>query len=305
MYRFIHHSSLGFLAMFFALLLMNCSAKHTDGKIRIVATTGMIGDVLASCLDTQAIVQVLMKPGVDPHLYKATAGDVSLLLNADIIVHNGLHLEGKMGEVLKKLSAKKVVIAMSDQVSTHQLRMIDGAYDPHLWFDVALWTSSLQGVLKHIKRHYPVLIECNADRIVNYVQKLHALDRHVESTIAMIPKKRRILITAHDAFGYFGRAYDIKVIGLQGMSTLSDFGMNDLMRIGNLIIQNNVRSIFVEMSIAPRSMEALLHNVRTRGGNVSIGGNLYADALDSPNTKAGTYIGMFEHNVLTIQKALK
>ena len=305
MNRHIRHSFMSLLALLFAMLLMNCSDKKPDDKIRIVATTGMIGDVLASCLDTQAIVQVLMKPGVDPHLYKATAGDVSLLLNADIIVHNGLHLEGKMGEVLKKLSSKKIVIAMSDQLPMHQLRKIDGAHDPHLWFDVALWTTSLQGVLKQIKRHYPALIEHSTVRISNYVQKLHALDRHVDSTISIIPKKRRILITAHDAFGYFGRAYDIQVIGLQGMSTLSDFGMNDLMRIGDLIIQNNVKSIFVEMSIAPRSMEALLHNVHSRGGAVNIGGNLYADALDSPNTKAGTYIGMFEHNVSTIKKALQ
>lgn len=305
MNRFIRHSSMSFLALFCALFLMNCADKKPNGKIRIVATTGMIGDVLASCLDTQAIVHVLMKPGVDPHLYKATAGDVSTLLNADIIVHNGLHLEGKMGDILNKLSAKKVVIAMSDQVSIDQLRMSDGAYDPHLWFDVALWSSSLQGVLKHIKRYHPLLIERSSDRIARYVQRLQVLDRFVDSSIALIPKKRRILITAHDAFGYFGRAYVIQVIGLQGMSTLSDFGMNDLLRIGDLIIQNNVRSIFVEMSIAPRSMEALLHNVRSRGGTVNIGGNLYADALDSPNTKAGTYIGMFEHNVSTIQKALQ
>jgi manganese/zinc/iron transport system substrate-binding protein len=299
------HSILGILAIFCAVFLITCTNPQHDGKIRIVATTGIIGDVLKSCLDSHVVIEVLMKPGVDPHLYKATAGDVKLLLNADIIIHNGLHLEGKMGEVLQKLSAKKVVLAMSDQLPKHRLRMIDGAYDPHLWFDVELWNSSLKGILHQIKKKFPHIIHSNSYRIKNYADQLHRLDQHIDSMISVIPKDRRYLITAHDAFGYFGHAYDIQVIGLQGMSTLSEFGMNDLMRIGNLILEKNIRSIFVEMSIAPRSMEALLHNVRSRGGNVHIGGNLYADALDSPGTKAGTYIGMCEHNVSTIQKALK
>ena len=305
MFRFFRHIIIGIITICCGLCLMNCTNEPKDGKIHIVATTGIIGDILSSSLDSHVVIDVLMKPGVDPHLYKATAGDVTLLLNADIIIHNGLHLEGKMGEVLHKLSEKKVVIAMSEQLPKHRLRFIDGAYDPHLWFDVELWTLALEGILKQIQQNYPKVIQDNAYRINQYVEKLHQLDHHVDSMISLIPKERRILITAHDAFGYFGNAYDIQVIGLQGMSTLSDFGMNDLMRIGDLIIDKKVRSIFVEKSIAPRSMEALLHNVQTRGGTVRIGGNLFADALDTPGTKAGTYIGMFEQNVTTIQKALQ
>lgn len=294
-----------FFFLTLSLGLMNCAQNKQNGKIRIVATTGIIGDVLRSCLDTSAVIDVLMKPGVDPHLYKATAGDVSLLMNADIIVHNGLHLEGKMTEVLHKLSKKKFILAMSDQLPEERLRLIDGAHDPHLWFDVELWSTSLKGVLNQVKDRYPSLIAKNEQRINDYLHRLHTLHQTTDSLIELIPEKRRILITAHDAFGYFGDAYGVKVVGLQGMSTLSDFGMNDLQRIGDIIIHSGIPSIFVEMSIAPRSMESLLHNVRSRGGNVSIGGNLYADALDSPGTKGGTYVGMIKHNVSTISQALR
>lgn len=276
-----------------------------DGKIHIVATTGIIGDVLQSSLDSNFVIHVLMKPGVDPHLYKATAGDISLLMNADIIIYNGLHLEGKMSEVLEKLSAKKKVIAMSDQLPEQSLHITDGAHDPHLWFDVRLWHDALQGTLKQIAKYYPAESKASAVKSDAYALKLKTIHAWTDSMIASIPEQRRYLITAHDAFGYFGDAYDIKVVGLQGMSTLSDFGMNDLMSIGNLILQKEIRSIFVEMSIAPRSMQALMLNVTSRGGKVSIGGNLYADALDSPDTKAGTYLGMITHNVTTIVKALK
>jgi len=288
-----------------SLLLTSCEKNIDDGKIHIVATTGMIGDALQSSLDSHFVIHVLMKPGVDPHLYKATAGDISLLLNADVIVYNGLHLEGKMSEILSKLSTKKKVIAMSDHLPQYALRITDGAYDPHLWFNVALWNDALQGTLKTIARIYPAEIQSSKYRSDSHSHSLMQLHVWTDSMIASIPEKKRYLITAHDAFGYFGDAYDIKVVGLQGMSTLSDFGMNDLMSIGDLIVQRNISSIFVEKSIAPRSMEALMLNVTARGGSVAIGGNLYADALDSPITPAGTYIGMVQHNVNTIVQALK
>lgn len=304
----MNHFSHRMLFLFMAcicLLCASCEQKMDDGKIHIVATTGIIGDVLQSSLDSNFVIHVLMKPGVDPHLYKATAGDISLLMNADIIIHNGLHLEGKMSEVLAKLSAKKKVIAMSDQLPKHALRITDGAHDPHLWFDVKLWHDALQGTLKQIRKYYPAESELSIVKSESYSMKLRTLHAWADSMIAIIPEQRRYLITAHDAFGYFGDAYDIKVVGLQGMSTLSDFGMNDLMSIGNLILKHEIRSIFVEMSIAPRSMQALMLNVTSRGGTVNIGGNLYADALDSPTSKAGTYHGMITHNITTIVKALK
>lgn len=293
------------VSVVFSFLISSCEKHIDDGKIHIVATTGIIGDALTSSLDSHFVIHVLMKPGVDPHLYKATAGDVSLLMNADVIIYNGLHLEGKMSEILSKLSAKKKVIAMSDHVPEHSLRIIDGAHDPHLWFNIALWHDALQGTLKKIAQFYPAEMQSSADISDSHAHALKELHAWTDSMIASIPEQRRYLITAHDAFGYFGDAYDINVIGLQGMSTLSDFGMNDLMSIGDLILRHSIRSIFVEMSIAPRSMEALMLNVTSRGGSVNIGGNLYADALDSPNTPAGTYIGMIKHNVNTIVKALK
>lgn len=288
-----------------ALLIQGCGTHRQSNKIRILATTGIIGDVLRSSLDSNFEIDILMKPGVDPHLYKATAGDVSRMLNADIIVHNGLHLEGKMSEVLHKLSAKKTVIAMSDQLPQHSLRIVDGAHDPHLWFDIELWRLALKGTLATIERFYPVQCKSGKGKQAAYDNRLRNAHHLTDSLIECIPQHRRYLITAHDAFGYFGEAYDIRVIGLQGMSTLSDFGMNDLMKIGELILHNQIRSVFVEMSIAPRSMEALMLNVTSRGGTVSIGGHLYADALDSPEKQTGTYLGMIEHNVHTIVKALK
>ena len=299
------HRILILCSAFLCLISSSCMQNNDDGKIHIVATTGIIGDVLQSSLDSNFVIHVLMKPGVDPHLYKATAGDISLLMNADIIIYNGLHLEGKMSEVLEKLSVKKKVIAMSDELPEYSLRIMDGAHDPHLWFDVKLWHDALQGTLKQVGKYYPAESQSSVIKSNAYLMKLNTLHTWTDSMIASIPEQRRYLITAHDAFGYFGDAYDIKVVGLQGMSTLSDFGMNDLMSIGNLILQKEIRSIFVEMSIAPRSMQALMLNVTSRGGEVNIGGNLYADALDSPNAKAGTYIGMITHNVTTIVKALK
>ena len=159
--------------------------------------------------------------------------------------------------------------------------------------------------MKTIAKYYPAESQSSTEKADEYARKLQTLHSWTDSLITTIPEQRRYLITAHDAFGYFGDAYEIKVVGLQGMSTLSDFGMNDLMSIGNLILQKKIRSIFVEMSIAPRSMEALMLNVTSRGGSVNIGGNLYADALDASNTNGGTYIGIIKHNVNTIVKALK
>ena len=287
-------------------MLFSCETKRKDGKVHIVATTGIIADVLRSSLDSSVSVDALMGPGVDPHLYKATARDITTLLQADIIVCNGLHLEGKMSEILKKVGKTKTVLSMSDYIPEQQLLVVNnGVHDPHCWFNVSIWNKALQGVLKAIADKYPAIIEQSKQQSEKYRIQLDSLHEFAKRSIAGIPQKKRFLITAHDAFGYFGKAYGISVVGLQGISTLSEYGVQDVNRISSLIVKNQIPAIFVETSLSPRSMEALLINVKAMNGQVAIGGNLYTDALGASHERAGTYIGMIQHNVKTIIQSLR
>jgi manganese/zinc/iron transport system substrate-binding protein len=248
-----------------------------------------------------------MGPGVDPHLYKATQGDLGSLQSADIIFYNGLHLEGKMSEVFEKLEKVKTVVAVSQSVPTDSLLQdpnYDGVPDPHIWFDVALWSQTIEVVVN-------TLIKVDAEsesyyhsNAAAYRRRLADLDSFVQEQIMRIPPDKRILITAHDAFNYFGKAYGLEVRGLQGISTLSEFGLRDRVDLVNFIAEQRIKSVFVETSVSQKNIDSIVEGVRQKGHEVRIGGNLYSDAMGAAGTPEGTYEGMVRANVKTIVEGL-
>jgi manganese/zinc/iron transport system substrate-binding protein len=283
-------------------------APRGDGKLQVVATTGMVGDAARHVGGDRAEVVALMGPGVDPHLYKASEGDVARLTAADLILYNGLHLEGKMGDVLVKLARSRVVVAVSETAPVEQLREPPeflGQYDPHLWFDVRLWSSTLDAIAAAYAEVDPenaAEYRANAEA---YRKELLELDAWVEGRIAEIPADRRVLVTAHDAFGYFGRRYGVEVVGLQGISTLAEAGLGDVQRVVDLVVSRRVKAIFVESSVPRRSIEAVQAAAEERGHAVAIGGQLFSDAMGPAGSPEGTYAGMVRHNVNTLVEALK
>ena len=266
----------------------------------------MIADIVANVAGASAPEEAIMQPGVDPPLYKARQGDLKKIMNADYIFYNGLHLEGKMGEILEKQTHSKPVIALGDSITSSKIiRLTDNTYDPHIWFDVALWKEATEISLKNLSALNPdnaAYYEQNADR---YIKELDELDRWVRAEILTIPQNRRVLITAHDAFSYFGRAYGIEVRGLQGISTLSEIGLRDVTNLVDFIIEKDIPAVFVESSVSDRSLKAVIAGVNKKGRNLTVGGNLFSDAMGEKGTPEGTYTGMVKHNVNTIVSALK
>jgi len=292
----------------FSLILFNCkNEKQNNGKPNIVTTTTMITDLVKNIGGENINLQGLMGSGVDPHLYKASEGDVTKLSNADIIFYNGLHLEGKLVEVFEKMKNKKT-IAISDALDKKTLIGSDyfaSNYDPHIWFDVDYWKQATEFVVKTLSEAYPEQKSAFEDNGTKYIKQLKILKHNLEAKIDTLPKEERILVTAHDAFNYFGKAFDFEVVGLQGLSTATEAGVQDVQKLAAYIIKNNVKAVFIESSVPKRTIEALQAAVKSKNHNVTIGGTLYSDALGNAGSIEGTYIGMFEHNVNTIVNALK
>lgn len=276
-------------------------------KIRVVTTTGMIREMAAQVGGDRVEARGLMGPGVDPHLYKASEGDVIRMASADIVFYNGLHLEGKMSEIFERMKSRIRTVAVSDGIGRERLLRpsgFEGAYDPHIWFDVTLWMEAVKTTEKAFVGMDPAhgdLYRANAER---YLEKLAELDRYVRREAEKIPPRRRLLCTAHDAFNYFGRAYGLEVRGLQGISTVAEAGAADLQALARLIVENGIPAVFVESSVPPRYIEALREAVAARGARVEIGGSLFSDAMGDPGTPEGTYDGMVRHNIDTIVSAL-
>lgn len=297
----------------FSFLLIGCQQRQPNErdrgeKIKIVATTGMIGDAVENIAGSHAEVVALMGPGVDPHLYKATHGDLERLTEADIIFYNGLHLEGKMGEVFEKLARQKPVVAVAESIPETRLRNVpgfQGAYDPHIWFDVRIWKEAVQSIATYLQEYDSAHSQDYKANSARYLVQLDSLDQAVRAALEEIPATQKVLITAHDAFGYFGDAYGIEVRGLQGISTLSEFGLRDVTELVDFIISRQVKAIFVETSVSQKSIEAVVEGCQQRGWNVKIGGSLFSDAMGADGTPEGTYIGMVNANVKAIVDALK
>lgn len=294
------------------LLIWSCGSKKDEstekGKLKIVTTTGMIKDAVEHVVGDKAEVIALMGPGVDPHLYKATQGDLEKLTSADIIFYNGLHLEGKMGEVFEKLGRLKPVIAVAGNIPETRLRTIpgfDNTHDPHIWFNVNLWEDAVKAVTAFMIDYDSASKADYQTNSTNYLKQLDSLHASVQQQLQQIPEQQRVLITAHDAFGYFGDAYGIEVRGLQGISTVSEFGLKDVTDLVNFIISRKIKAIFVETSVSQKSIDAVVEGCNQKGWPVKIGGSLYSDAMGTAGTPEGNYIGMVSANVNTIVTALK
>ena len=292
------------------VLVPSCEQQDKGNKedqVDIVATIGMIADIAQIVGGDHAKVTALMGPGIDPHLYKASAGDVSRLSNADIIFYNGLHLEAKMSEVLEQMSGRAKTVAVTDNIDRSVLLTpleYKGAYDPHVWFDVTLWKKAVDAVRDTLAEVDAKNAEDYQRNARDYLAQLDKLHQYVQTQTARLAHNQRVLVTAHDAFNYFGQAYGFQVRGLQGISTAAEAGAADIQALADFIAQARIPAMFVETSVSPRNIEAVRAAVKSRGFDVKIGGQLFSDAMGAAGTPEGTYIGMIRHNIDTIVESL-
>jgi manganese/zinc/iron transport system substrate-binding protein len=274
---------------------------------KIVATTGMVADIVKQVAGDKAHVVNLIGAGVDPHLYRVTRNDVAQLLAADVVFYNGLVLEGKMVDTLARVARKKPVHAVTELLDGKYLLEppgLQGHFDPHVWMDVQAWMKATETVAKMLGEfdsQNASYYRRNAER---YGAELEKLDQYLRKVISSVPKHQRVLITAHDAFNYFGRAYDMRVEGIQGLSTESEAGLKRINELVDFIVANQIRAVFVETSVADKNVRALIEGARARGYEVTIGGTLFSDAMGQPGTYRGTYVGMIDHNATVISRAL-
>jgi manganese/zinc/iron transport system substrate-binding protein len=291
-----------------AILLLGGQAQAADEPLRVVATTGMIADIVRVLAGERAEVTALMGEGVDPHLYRATRSDMARMLEADVIFYNGLLLEGKMTDALVRVARSgKPVFAVTELIDESYLMAppaFAGAFDPHVWMDPIAWMKAVEVVRGNLVQLDPAggaVYDANA---AAYLDRLQALDAYAHEVLASVPADRRVLVTAHDAFGYFGRRYGFGVQGIQGLSTESEAGLKRIEELVAFLVERKIPAVFVESTIPEQSVRALIAGARARGHEVTIGGTLFSDAMGRPGTYEGTYVGMIDHNVTLIGRAL-
>ncbi|AGA59046.1 ABC-type metal ion transport system, periplasmic component/surface adhesin [Thermobacillus composti KWC4] len=276
-----------------------------DGAIRVVTTIAQIAEPISVIGGGRVQVTSLMGPGVDPHLYQASQSDIRKLGSADIIFCNGLHLEANMLRAFEEIGKSRPVLAVGEAIAEDRLLTDEtGAVDPHVWFDIDLWKEALGAAVEELKKLSPDDAEFFEANKRDYFAKMDELKEEAVRKMASVPEKRRVLVTAHDAFGYFGRMLGLEVVGLQGLSTEDEIGLSDIERTIGLLVERRVPAVFVESSINPKSIEAVIEGAKERGLNVRLGGELFSDAMGGAGTEEGTYLGMFRHNVDTIYEAL-
>jgi len=307
--------ALGLVCLLLVSLVVGCAeenhvptAGNSSGKrIQAVATVGMVADIVRNVGGDRVDVIQLMGAGVDPHLYKATRDDVELIMSGDIVFYSGLMLEGKMIDTLVKIGRSRPVYAVTENLPPNVLLEPDdfsGHYDPHVWMDVSAWSECVPAVVEALAKLDPDHAEefqANAQR---YREELAKLDEYGKRAIATIPEQGRVLITSHDAFNYFGRAYDLDVQGVQGLSTESEAGLQRINALVDLIVDKQIKAVFVESSVPRKNVEAIVAGARSRGHEVAIGGELYSDAMGQTGTYEGTYVGMLDHNITLVTRAL-
>lgn len=305
-------SNLFFLLMALLLILAGCSSGQTatddNGKISVVTTVGMITDVARNVGGEHVEVVGLMGAGVDPHLYKATESDVSKLLNAQIVFYNGLFLEARLEDVFEQMAESKPTIPVGEAVPEAD-RLASPQYeehfDPHIWMDVKNWMLIVGQIRDELIAFDPdneADYRANADA---YLAQLQELEAWVQEQVATVPEGQRLLVTAHDAFNYFAKGYAFEVYAPQGISTESEAGVEDIRRTIDIVVERNIPAIFVESSVPPDVVEAIVEGAKARGHDIRIGGELFSDAMGEEDTPEGTYIGMIRHNVSTITSALR
>lgn len=275
------------------------------GRARVVCTTTVVADLVRQVAGDRVVVDCLMPAGVDPHSYRATPRDADRLAGADLVVSSGLRLEGKLADLLERLGRRVPVVAAADGLPRDMLLSTGpDAFDPHVWFDAALWGRCAPAVAEGLARMDPAGAAAYSGRAADYAARMEALDADVRARIATIPAGRRVLITAHDAFRYFGRAYGLEVVGVQGTSTESEAGLGDVNRLVDLLVHRGIPAVFVETSVADRNVAALVEGAAARGHAVALGGRLYSDSLGGPGGGADTLEAALLANVRTIVAAL-
>jgi len=295
-------------------ILVGCRPASTsedadnDGRIDIVATTTMITDLVETIGGEQVDVNGLMGPGIDPHNYQATPSDVTNMAEADVVVYNGINLEGQLGRIFSELENLDTEVFVLENIIS-EAEMLDSEddampNDPHIWFSVPLWARASDYITESLSAYDPENASYYQENNTAYQEELEALDTYVRERIEEIPADSRYLVTAHDAFGYFGAEYNFDVVGLQGLNTQTEAGTGDVSRLADFIVENEINAIFVETSVPTRTIESLQEAVEQRGWEVSIGGELFSDALGDAEQNAETYIKMFEQNIDTIVEAL-
>ena len=287
--------------------LVNRRATGDDDPIRVVATVGMVADLAREVGGERVSVTQLMGPGVDPHLYKGTRDDVRAIIAADLVFYSGLMLEGKVIDMLDKVGRKKPVIAVTDAIDQAALTTESGDAahpDPHVWMDVALWAQCVHEITRGLREYDEEGAEAYRQATSAYLEKLMELDAYGKQVISTIPPEGRVLITSHDAFHYFGRAYGLEVFGVQGLSTDSEAGLRQINHLVDMIVDRKISAVFVESSVPQKSIMAVIDGAASRGHRVVVGGELYSDAMGERGTYEGTYVGMLDHNLTTVTRAL-
>lgn len=290
------------------LFFVSCELKSEqyENKKLVVCTTSIIGDVVKELVKDHLEVKVLMGDGVDPHLYEAKPSDVRAMSEANVIIYNGLHLEGKLARLFERMNGQKKLIRFSDGMPKSSLiKLNEHAYDPHVWFDVQLWLKGIQGCVNQLVKIYPSEAEFILSNFERYKLDLIAVEKDLILKMQDIPSKQRVLITSHDAFHYFGKAYDVEVKAIQGVSTIMEPGLKEVSNLVNDIVKRNIKSIFVESSVSSKSIRAVIEGCKSKGHIVKIGGTLFSDALGGKGSDADTYLKMIYKNAFVIHSALK
>ena len=298
------------------LCLTGCDNRPVSGPasgsgavppIKVLATVGMVADLVHQIGGDHTTVTQLMGPGVDPHLYKATRDDMQKILSADVVFTSGLMLEGRLQDTLSKVGEQRPVFAITARLPADMLLVPDGAHghpDPHVWMDVSAWASCVDVIVDSLSKFQPVHADRYKANAIPLRKQLETLHEYGLSSIASIPKSNRILVTSHDAFHYFGRAYGLEVLGVQGLSTESEAGLQRINELVDLLVERKVAAVFVESSVPQKNILALIDGAKSRGHDVKVGGELFSDAMGAEGSYEGTYVGMLDHNITTVAQAL-
>ncbi len=298
---------IGFFS-FLTTTLLSCGENNVaSNKTKVICTTGVIADAINNILPSNFEVKALMGPGVDPHTYKSKTSEMKTMMNADAIVYNGIHFEANLIDAITEISKNGFVISLGDIVPEKRLRKtieFGSAYDPHFWHDVNLFATSIELAGQQFSMKFPESKSYIDSATNSYTKSLYKLENNVQTEIAKIPDSSRVLITAHDAFGYYGRAFGIQVKGVQGISTASDISIRGITELTDFIVSRKIPSIFVENSVSQKNIKSVMEGCKAKGLNLKIGGTLYSDGLGDPLSGAETYIKMIKKNTSTIVSAL-
>lgn len=282
-------------------------AAWAADRVQVVATTGMIADAARQVGGDLVDVQALMGPGVDPHAYRQTRSDIVAMTRADLVLRHGLYLEAQMEDFVHTLQKNRPVFAVGEAVPQDKLIAhpdYDNKFDPHVWMSPTLWKPVVEEVQRALTEVHPEGADVFAANAAKHLEELSALEAYAQDALTQVPEDSRVLVTAHDAFGYFGQSYGFKVMGIQGISTESEAGLNRIGELVDQLVDHDIKAVFVESSVSDRNIRALIEGAAAKGHEVRIGGELFSDAMGAEGTYEGTYVGMLDHNITTIANAL-